>query len=191
MRAFGGALLPLRLLSVVLGAALVVVAYLVAKAVYPELAWPALGTAALIAFLPQHIAMTAGVENDTLAELLLAVILLRLVRWLKHDGLGTRKALVITGILIGLALLTKAGVYITVPLALVAVWLKTYRRTPRGKAPVPGPPRPGRSALPPAPRAAARVCPGLRATPSNMAASTYWACSSTIVSSSDSRAPRK
>jgi 4-amino-4-deoxy-L-arabinose transferase-like glycosyltransferase len=131
--AFGGALLPLRLFSVVLGAVLVVMAYLVAKAVYPELAWPALGTAALIALLPQHIAMTAGVENDTLAELLLALILLRLVRWLKRDGFGSRKALVFTGTLIGLALLTKAGVYISVPLALVAVWLKTYRRTQEGK----------------------------------------------------------
>jgi 4-amino-4-deoxy-L-arabinose transferase-like glycosyltransferase len=131
--AFGGALLPLRLFSVALGAALVVVAYLVAKAVYPELAWPALGTAALIAFLPQHIAMTAGVENDTLAELLLALILLRLVHWLKRDGIGAYRTLVLTGILIGLALLTKAGVYITVPLALVAVLLKTYRRPPAGK----------------------------------------------------------
>ncbi|MFL7810713.1 MAG: ArnT family glycosyltransferase, partial [Anaerolineae bacterium] len=130
---FGGALIPLRLLSVALGAALVAVAYLVAKAVYPELVWPALGTAALIAFLPQHIAMTAGVENDTLAELLLALILLRLVRWLKSEGLGSYRALVLTGILIGLALLTKAGVYITVPLALVAVLLKTYRRMPDGK----------------------------------------------------------
>jgi len=122
---FGGALLPLRLFSVVLGAILVVVAYLVAKTVYPQLAWPALGTAALIAFLPQHIAMTAGVENDTLAELLLASVLLRLVRWLKRDGFGPTRATLITGVLIGLALLTKVGVYITVPLALIAVWFKT------------------------------------------------------------------
>ena len=131
--AFGGALLPLRLISVVLGAVLVVMAYLVAKAVYPDLAWPALCTAALIAFLPQHIAMTAGVENDTLAELLLAAILLRLVRWLKQEGAGTYKSLVLTGILVGLALLTKVGVYISAPLALVAVWLKYYRRTGEGK----------------------------------------------------------
>jgi 4-amino-4-deoxy-L-arabinose transferase-like glycosyltransferase len=130
----GGALLPLRLLSVVLGAVLVVVAYLVGKAVYPDLAWPALGVAALIAFLPQHIAMTAGVENDTLAELLLAFILLRLVRWLKRDGFGPRGSLILTGALIGLALLTKAGIYIAVPLALVAVWLKAFPRGAKGKS---------------------------------------------------------
>lgn len=130
---FGGALLPLRLLSVLLGAALLVVAYLVGKAVFPDLAWPALGTAALIAFLPQHIFMTAGVENDTLAELLYALILLRLVRWLKNDQMGARKGLVITGILIGLALLTKAGVYIAVPLALIAVLIKSCGRSREGK----------------------------------------------------------
>jgi hypothetical protein len=100
---------------------------------YHECGWLALGTAALIAFIPQHTAMTAGVENDTLAELLLAVILYGLVRWLKRDRPSSSKRLVWIGVLIGLALLTKAGVYITVPLALVAVWLKHYRPDPVGK----------------------------------------------------------
>jgi 4-amino-4-deoxy-L-arabinose transferase-like glycosyltransferase len=122
--AFGGALVPLRLLSVLLGAGLVVVAYLVGKAVFPHRAWPALGTAALVAFVPQHIAMTAAVENDTLAELILGIVLLGLVRWLGAEGKGSGKRLVVTGVFIGLALLTKVGVYIAVPLALLAVVLK-------------------------------------------------------------------
>ena len=118
--AFDGALLPLRLLSVGFGAALLVVTYLIGKAVYPDRAWPALGTTAFIAFIPQHIAMTAGVENDTLAELILGLVLLRLIRWLKADRPGSVWQLIGTGVLMGLALLTKAGVYIVLPLALIA-----------------------------------------------------------------------
>ncbi len=127
---FDGALLPPRLLSIGFGAALLVVAYLVGKTMYPERAWPALGTAAFIAFIPQHIAMTAGVENDTLAELILGIVLLRLIRWQKSDEPGTAWQLIGTGVLVGLALLTKAGVYIVLPLALIAVWLKFFRPTP-------------------------------------------------------------
>jgi 4-amino-4-deoxy-L-arabinose transferase-like glycosyltransferase len=130
--AFDGALLPLRLLSVGFGAALLVVAYLVGKAMYPDRAWPALGTAAFIAFVPQHIAMTAGIENDTLAELILGIVLLRLIHWLKEDEPGSAWQLIGTGLLMGLALLTKAGVYIVLPLALVAVWLKFFRPAPSG-----------------------------------------------------------
>jgi 4-amino-4-deoxy-L-arabinose transferase-like glycosyltransferase len=128
--AFGGALLPLRLLSVGFGAALLVVAYLVGKAMYPDRAWPALGTAAFIAFIPQHIAMTAGVENDTLAELILGLVLLRLIRWLRADAPGSTWQLIGTGALMGLALLTKSGVYIVLPLALIAVGLKFFRLVP-------------------------------------------------------------
>jgi 4-amino-4-deoxy-L-arabinose transferase-like glycosyltransferase len=76
--AFGGALVPLRLFSVLLGAGVLVIAYLVGKTVFPSCAWPALGTAAFIAFIPQHIAVTAAVENDVLAELILGITLLGL-----------------------------------------------------------------------------------------------------------------
>jgi 4-amino-4-deoxy-L-arabinose transferase-like glycosyltransferase len=127
---FDGALLPLRLLSVGFGAGLLWVAYAVAKAMYPDRAWPALGATAFIAFNPQHIAMTASVNNDALAELILAIVLLDLVRWLKSDTPISARRLARTGVLIGLALLTKVGVYIAVPLAIVAVWLKFFKAIP-------------------------------------------------------------
>jgi len=125
-----GALLPLRLLSVGFGAGLLWVAYAVAKAIYPDRAWPALGATAFIAFNPQHIAMTASVNNDALAELILAIVLLDLVRWLKSDTPASTRRLGKTGILIGLALLTKVGVYIAAPLAIIAVWLKFFKPIP-------------------------------------------------------------
>jgi 4-amino-4-deoxy-L-arabinose transferase-like glycosyltransferase len=126
---FAGALLPLRLLSVGFGAGLLLAAYRVVKTLSPERSWLALGATAFIAFNPQHIAMTAAVNNDTLAELILAVVLLGLVRWLTSESSFPRRHLVKTGVLIGLALLTKAGIYITVPLALIALWLRS-RSTP-------------------------------------------------------------
>jgi 4-amino-4-deoxy-L-arabinose transferase-like glycosyltransferase len=128
----GGALVPMRLFTVALGAGLVVVAYLVGKSLYPDLAWPALGTAAFVAFVPQHIAMTAGVENDALAELLLGIVLLRLIRWLRSNEPTPLQQHVKTGVLIGLGLLTKTTAYITVPLAVVATALQFWRASPSG-----------------------------------------------------------
>ena len=71
-RLFGGALLPLRLLSVVLGGLLLMVVNWTVRALIPERPFLALGATAFVAFLPMHLAMTAAVNNDTLAELLLA-----------------------------------------------------------------------------------------------------------------------
>jgi hypothetical protein len=128
----GGALLPLRLTSVLLGAGVVFVAYLVVRRAYPERAGLALGTAAFVAFVPQHIATNAGVQNDPLAELILGLVLLRLVSWLRSDTAWTTRQHAVTGAIIGLGLLTKLSAYVAVPLALVAVVLKHWHA---GRAP--------------------------------------------------------
>ena len=133
-RLTSGALIPLRLLSVVLGAGLVVTAYALALTVRPGDTPLALGTAAFVAFVPMHLTMTASVNNDTLAELLLALVMLRLMRWVRGaagQGKSTPRpySLVITGLLLGLGLVTKATVYaVAIPLTLVALWL--YERRP-------------------------------------------------------------
>jgi 4-amino-4-deoxy-L-arabinose transferase-like glycosyltransferase len=127
---FRGALVPLRLCSVLLGAGVLIVAYLIAKELYPDRAWPALGTVAFVAFVPQHIAMTSGVENDVLAELLLAIILLRLVRWLQSSEHLSWRSHALTGAFIGLGLLTKMSAYIAVPLAILAAALRFWRKSP-------------------------------------------------------------
>ncbi|HUT18080.1 MAG TPA: DUF2142 domain-containing protein [Anaerolineae bacterium] len=127
----GGALLPLRLTSVLLGAGVVIVAYLVVHKAYPSRTGLALGTAAFLAFIPQHIAMNAGVQNDPLAELILGLVLLRLVSWLRSDTAWTTRQHAVTGVIIGLGLLTKLSAYVAVPLALVAVVLKYSGSYPR------------------------------------------------------------
>ncbi len=119
----GGALIPLRLLSVILGAGLVVAAYAVALTVCPGDTRLALGTAAVVAFVPMHLTMTASVNNDALADLLLALVMLRLMRWTR----GTVRHpydLAITGLLLGLGLITKATVYaVAIPSAIIVlVW---------------------------------------------------------------------
>jgi 4-amino-4-deoxy-L-arabinose transferase-like glycosyltransferase len=117
----GGALIPLRLLSVVLGAGLVVVAYALALTVCPGETRLALGTAAFVAFVPMHLAMTASVNNDALADLLLALVMLRLMRWTRGAN-RQPYALMVTGLLLGLGLITKATVYVVaIPLALITL----------------------------------------------------------------------
>ena len=56
----GGWLNAIRLFSVVLGGALVVVAYLIGAEAYPDQMVFALGGAAFVAFVPQHLAMMSA-----------------------------------------------------------------------------------------------------------------------------------
>jgi 4-amino-4-deoxy-L-arabinose transferase-like glycosyltransferase len=134
-----GALLPLRLLSVVLGALLLPVVYWTVCEVFPggsslpasaggDLAAPvlALGTTAFVAFLPMHLAMTAAVNNDSLAELLLALVVLLAVRYLKRsaslpDQQADSRLLLLLGVTTGLGLVTKSSAYIALPLVLLAI----------------------------------------------------------------------
>ena len=84
----GGEPLALRLLSVALGAGLLLLAYRLVRAILPRQPALALGTTAFVAFLPMHVAMTAGVENDTLAELLLAAVALLAVQYVLEGAEG-------------------------------------------------------------------------------------------------------
>jgi 4-amino-4-deoxy-L-arabinose transferase-like glycosyltransferase len=134
---FDGALLPLRLFSLLLGAGVVVLAYAVAATVFPGRPILALGTAAFVAFVPQHVAMMAGVNNDSLTELLIGGALLLVLLWLRSEERGGRGDgwLIGLGGVLGLGLVTKASflpVVLTVGLALLIVWWRAAERTWRG-----------------------------------------------------------
>ena len=120
---FGGAVLPLRLLSVLFGAGSLVVAFGTVHALFPRRPALALMVAAFIAFIPQHVAMTAGVENDALAELVVGGTLWALVVYV--GGGGERPWPV--GLLLAAALLTKGSAYVVVIVAAVAVSLRWRR----------------------------------------------------------------
>ena len=117
---FRGAVLPLRLISVGLCAGLLVVAFEVAQAVFPDRADLALATAACVAFIPQHVAISAGVENDMLAELTVGGLLWIAVRY-ANGGYSRPWAI---GVLLAIALLTKTTAYVTVGVAVVAVAIR-------------------------------------------------------------------
>jgi 4-amino-4-deoxy-L-arabinose transferase-like glycosyltransferase len=117
----------IRFFSLILGAILIVVAYRIAAELFPSTLQIALGTAAFVAFVPQHLAMMASVNNDSLAELLIAVIVLQTLH-LFRSGQPSQRSLIILGFTLGLGLLTKTTVYYTaVPIVLLALILRARR----------------------------------------------------------------
>ena len=147
-----GDIFTLRLFSVALGAVTIVLLYLCLMVVFPEKTLIPLGAAALSALLPMHLAMAAAVNNDGLAELLLAASMLLLLRWMRarfynvnnhanHDQVnqgdrdGQTRQLLALGILMGLGMVTKIYAYLMLPLVLavilVVTWLTPRIRTPQ------------------------------------------------------------
>ncbi len=126
-----GNLIVLRLCSVFLGAGIVLLAFLIGRRIFPGRPGMALGAAAFVAFLPQHLATVSQVGNDVLAELLFAAVLLILVGWVQETGdrrqesgvqnqkskIANQKSVLGLGILLGLILITKTTVYLAAPLA--------------------------------------------------------------------------
>ncbi len=114
---FEGQFLILRLFSVLLGCLLLLVAYAIVKEIFPDDEFLALATTALIATVPMHIAMTAAINNDALAELILALLIWLCIRSLKF-GLSQRQLLFL-GLLLALALLTKTTIYAPAVLSII------------------------------------------------------------------------
>lgn len=143
-RLTGGELLPLRLLSVALGALFIGLIYAMVRLIFPGRPALALGAAAFTAFLPMHVAQAASVNNDALAEVLLAAVLLLSIRYVKLALPGPRPpstwdALAI-GLLLGLALVTKVSAYVAIPIALAApliAWYESRRSSAIDHSPIP------------------------------------------------------
>jgi len=99
---------------------LLLVAFGTVRAIFPTRPELATIAASFIAFIPQHVAMTAGVNNDTLAELIVGGTLWGLVVYLSGDSERPWPI----GILLAAALLTKATAYGTLGAAVAAVALR-------------------------------------------------------------------
>jgi 4-amino-4-deoxy-L-arabinose transferase-like glycosyltransferase len=110
----------LRLFNLLIGLEIISFIWLAGHRLFPHRPRVALLAAGAVAFLPMHIAMTASINNDALAELFIAAVMLRLLRALRMPQRWPSWAL--TGFFIGLGLLTKFQAYILIPLAGV-VWL--------------------------------------------------------------------
>jgi len=113
--------LALRLLNVGVGVLVIFFIWLGARRLFHGRPHVALLAAGFVAFLPMHIAMSAAINNDALAELFIVAVMFRLLGALQQDETPPGQWAV-TGLLIGLGLLTKFQAYILIPLA-GAVWL--------------------------------------------------------------------
>ncbi len=109
--ATSGDLLSVRLFTLIIGGGVVVLTYLLARAVVPRAPVIALTAAGFVAFLPQHLAMMAAANNDALAELVMALgIWLGVLALLAAPGARARRFWVL-GLVLGLAFLTKLSAY--------------------------------------------------------------------------------
>ena len=102
---FAQAVHILRWFSTLLGLGTLICIYLSGRLLWPQDAWRALLATALVAFLPQYNFLHAAVSNDPLVILLVSAALWQLIRLWQTDV--TRVRLLLLGITIGLAALTK------------------------------------------------------------------------------------
>lgn len=118
--------LALRLFSLLQGGALLIVSYLVVKELFPESDFLPLASVAFIATLPMHLAMSAAINNDTLGELILALILWQCLLAMR-EGLKRERSLSL-GLLLALALLTKTTIYVPAIASILVAALYLWRR---------------------------------------------------------------
>lgn len=131
-----GSLLTLRLLSIGIGAFTIILLYLCVELVFPNKQLLSVGAAAFAAFLPMQVAMSAAVNNDSLAQLLLLAAMLILLRWMRQRFYAPMHPaevvnwpmLLVLGLLLGLGMLTKIYAYMVLVLCAgmvgLTVWLQ-------------------------------------------------------------------
>ena len=134
-RATGGSLVALRLLSVVFGLGVVLAAYYTVLRLLPERPVLALGAALVAAFVPQHVAIMASVNNDSLAEMLMGIIFVVAITYLRNPSKRNKDGTVTPfdvshlphaaalGGLVGAAYLTKMTIYLPATLVVAAAIL--------------------------------------------------------------------
>lgn len=104
-RVTNGSLTALRLFSAFLGGITIWLAYRVGRSAFPARPLIALGAAGFIAFIPQHLAILASVNNDAASGVVMGVGVLALVGYLKGD----RVPVWALGVIGGFGWLTKAN----------------------------------------------------------------------------------
>ncbi len=115
-----------RLLSVLMSAGTVYFTYLLARQFFED-EISRLSAAGFVAFIPMFAFISGAVNNDNLASLLSAIILFLLVTFVRQSRPITKYQLLFTGVILGLAALTKQsalGLYPLTGLTLIAVILK-------------------------------------------------------------------
>lgn len=125
------AVLIVRLFSLILGAVTVICVYAVGWLVSGARQTVALLAAALTAFNPMFLFISASVNNDNLVIALNSLVIVLLLRMMAR-GFDTKRSIAIS-VLVALASLTKLSGLVLVPvIALAALWLAYRQRNLRG-----------------------------------------------------------
>lgn len=121
-----------RLVNLFFGGLTVVGTYLLGRAIFRRQRIIALGGAAAVAFTPQFLFISSAINNDIAVTAFSTVALWLLARGLWRGYSAVSAALI--GVTIGLAALSKISGLALIPLALLAIALKTWAKA-RGSRP--------------------------------------------------------
>lgn len=111
----------LRGMSILFGALTIFATYCLARTLLPYHRELALGAAAVVAFIPQFIFISASINSDNLVNCLSAVALVHIVRVARNEIKFPRDTMLL-GATLGLAVLSKTSALVLVPLALGAIF---------------------------------------------------------------------
>ncbi|MGQ0602075.1 MAG: glycosyltransferase family 39 protein, partial [Anaerolineales bacterium] len=118
----------IRFLSVLMGAGTVYFTYRLARELTASDEWLSLAAAAVTAFTPMFVFISACVNNDNLAITFSAATLWLLARWVKHPPVKLGWTHVVLGLLLGAGALSKQSVLGLFGLAgLVVLWSNVQR----------------------------------------------------------------
>jgi 4-amino-4-deoxy-L-arabinose transferase-like glycosyltransferase len=116
-----------RFLSIAMGALTVWVTYQLVRELRPEMPWMAPVAAAIVAFNPQFLFISAAVSNDNLITLLCSMALLLILRGMRGRMSAWWYAKL--GLVIGAAILSKlAGLGLLIPALLSIAWVAARDR---------------------------------------------------------------
>jgi hypothetical protein len=118
-----------RLLAVFYGVCAIYLTWRLVRELWPHQRWLANGTAAIHAFTPMFIFVSAAVNNDALLIPLCTLALLQVVRLVKATQPRWRD-FVYLGVIIGCAVLTKESALALLPFAAIAALLATWQSAP-------------------------------------------------------------
>lgn len=122
-----GSLFAVRMVSVFLALMTVVLSYRITLSIVPKYPHLALAVMALVAFLPQNLHMLASVNNDALAGVVIAVLILLCVNYLKNDT----PSVWILGLVIGVAFISKTTSYFMAGVIIIVIFMRWWQSKER------------------------------------------------------------
>jgi hypothetical protein len=125
----------LKIIPLLCGMGNIWVSYSLLRLVFPDDRARILGGVTLAGFLPMNIYISAYVGNEPLHAFLIGLSLLACVRILRSPDVGFR-SVILLGVLLGLALLTKVTAFAVVPVVTLFLLYKLIRVFPSRPGPV-------------------------------------------------------